>query len=205
MKKKRTAYFLTICLVLCMVLGACTGKSAPTNFYLLNVESASSSPVDVSSETGHLKIGIGPVEIPAYLDRPQIVTRSGPNRLHLAEFDSWAEPLKETIDRLMVETISGMMDQTAVVVLPWNGRMTLDYQVVVEVIQMDNQKSGEAFLAVRWAMLKSYSNQIISVHRKTYSHPFNMNEIETYAAAHSRNFESLCRDISMELKALTDN
>ena len=49
------------------------------------------------ASTSALAIGIGPVTLPFYLDRPQIVRRTSPNRLEIAEFDRWAEPLSNTV------------------------------------------------------------------------------------------------------------
>ena len=45
------------------------------------------------ARTPDLTVGVGPVTLPPYLDRPQLVTRAGSNRAVLADFDSWVEPL----------------------------------------------------------------------------------------------------------------
>ena len=39
-------------------------------------------------------IGVGPVIMPGYLDRTQIVTRTGADQVELATFHRWAEPLE---------------------------------------------------------------------------------------------------------------
>ena len=44
--------------------------------------------------TGAVGIGVGPVIMPGYLDRIQIVTRTGADRVELATFHRWAEPLE---------------------------------------------------------------------------------------------------------------
>ena len=51
-------------------------------------------------------IGVGPITVPKYLDRPQIVTRSGRNQLALGEFDRWAEPLQDNVLRVLAENLA---------------------------------------------------------------------------------------------------
>ena len=63
-------------------------------------------------------VGIGPVTLPQYLDRPQIVERTGPNSLKIAEFDRWAEPLNNTVPRILVQNISQLLQSDRVYALP---------------------------------------------------------------------------------------
>ena len=81
-----------------LLLNGCA-STGPTRFYLL-------SPIGGDHAGGcpdgrTLSLGVGPIEVPRYLDRPQIMTRTGPNEMALAEFDLWAEPLKEGIPRIL--------------------------------------------------------------------------------------------------------
>src|SRR3954471_156925 len=48
-------------------------------------------------------LGIGPIKIPGYLDREQLVTRISQNRFAIAENDRWAEPLEENFARVLSE------------------------------------------------------------------------------------------------------
>ncbi len=50
-------------------------------------------------------IGVGPVRIPEYLNRPQMVTRGKSNLLTFAQYDRWAEPLGESIERTIAENL----------------------------------------------------------------------------------------------------
>src|SRR3546814_5086338 len=86
-------------LVLLFVTG-CAG-SLPTRHYLL--ESMAPTTVDETEEDA--VIAVAPVTLPAYLDRPDIVTRSTDNRLELADFDEWAEPLDDNITQVHAENL----------------------------------------------------------------------------------------------------
>ena len=48
-------------------------------------------------------IGVGPVTVPDYLDRPQIATRSSSSSLQFSEFDRWAEPLEKNLMRVLAD------------------------------------------------------------------------------------------------------
>lgn len=81
-----------LCLAITLLLaGGCASK--PARFYTLNPVVPASSPGptwDTALLGPPSNIGIISVELPDYLDRPQIVTRNPNNELKLAEFDRWA-------------------------------------------------------------------------------------------------------------------
>ena len=137
----RTAIF-TSCAFL-SVLGGCLGGSSPSRFYLLSPLSASESPVAASG----VAIGVGPISLPQYLDRSQIVTRKGENQLHLAEFDRWAESLQKSFTRVLVLNLSTLLSTDRVALHPWNRSTPIDYQVIVDVARCDNCRL--CFLAVK--------------------------------------------------------
>ena len=89
--------------VVASLLTGC-GRSIPPRFYVL-------SPLprgqQVSAPDKPLVIGIGPVELPPYLDRPQIVSRPDANRIALAEFDRWAEPLASSFSGVQGRLFAG--------------------------------------------------------------------------------------------------
>ena len=53
-------------------------------------------------------LGVGPVRLPGLLDWPQIVTRRGADEIDRAEFDRWAEPLAETVPRVLAEDLAAL-------------------------------------------------------------------------------------------------
>jgi uncharacterized lipoprotein YmbA len=75
-------------------------------------------------------VGVGPVIMPGYLDRTQIVTRPGTDHVEISMFNRWAEPLEDGISRILAEEISARVPTERVVMFPWRG-------VVARVIQGD--------------------------------------------------------------------
>src|SRR5271157_1862130 len=96
----RRALF-TIALFMVILTGC--ARSPSSKFYQLNeVLNETSATHAVSPDLSQV-IAIGPVRIPDYLDRPQIVIRSGKNELKLSEFDRWAGSLESDVSRVLVD------------------------------------------------------------------------------------------------------
>src|SRR5437879_2194311 len=68
-------------------------RADPAKFYLLTptADPPSVQTAAVQSSAGGFTLGLGPVKLPPYLDRPEVVTRSAPNRLDLSKTDRWGE------------------------------------------------------------------------------------------------------------------
>lgn len=136
--------------LLCFTGCAGTEKS---RFYTLEyLARASSRPP--GEESAGVSIGIGPVYLPEYLNRPQIVTRTGKYTLDISEFDRWAAPLDAVFSRVLAENLSILLYTDRIYLYPWNASRRFDYQVSIEIIQMDGTIPGDANLLVRWSLLK---------------------------------------------------
>ena len=202
--KTHSKLMLTVLLGILAIISGCTGKSAPTQFYLLNTDAQVAQKAG-GNDQGVLLVGIGPLAIPAYLDRPQIITRTSANRLNLAEFDNWAEPLQETLSRLVVAQLSTLLDPKVAFVFPWQGGVELDYQIPVEVIRMDNNPSGDALMIARWAVLTESDKKLLSAQTRSYTEKTDLKDFEAFAASHSKNIASLCRDIALVIQEHVNN
>ena len=70
---RKTATVLALACLLS--LAACAGGNAPVHFYMLSPLAKTESAAILNTDMP--AIGVGPVTMAAYLDRPQIITRSG--------------------------------------------------------------------------------------------------------------------------------
>ncbi|WP_243358561.1 PqiC family protein [Fundidesulfovibrio terrae] len=148
-RKAQFSVTLLACLALMLpLLGAC-GKSAPTRFYSLAAE----APEPEQKPAGPCySLGIGPVDTPAYLDRTQIVTRGEGNRMLLAEFDQWIEPVQANFSRALTDALSRMVCARPVMGYPWPGGVRPDYQVAVQVRTFDGSLGKDALLHADWSI-----------------------------------------------------
>jgi uncharacterized lipoprotein YmbA len=181
-------------------LGGC-GTSAPTRFYVLSPMPASQEGSQVVLDERCLAIGIGPVTLPQYLERPQIVTRVSSNEMQLADFDQWAEPLKDNFTRVLAENLSALLCADAMAVFPWSGSTPVDYQVQVEVIRLDGAPGGEAALTARWAIMGEDSRKVLYATTSAYRAPVAASEdYSPFVATQSRLVEKFSNDIAEAIK-----
>jgi uncharacterized lipoprotein YmbA len=151
---------------LLLVVAGCS-QSPPTEFYTLSgmqlPPGGSSAPRTV--------VGVGPVTLPDYLDRPQIVTRASGNRVVLASFHSWVEPVDGMFTRVLVGNLSSLLASDNVVTVPQRRPMPLDYQVEVDVTRFDADLSGRAVLDARWRVFGKGGDQLVGEGRSTIVEP----------------------------------
>ena len=115
-------------LVLFFLLSACF-KSPHVEFYTLNSNTFAGKALENVSKLKDITVGIGSVDIPEYLDRPQIVTLKGPHQLHLAEFHRWAGRLDTEITKVMKKNLSILLGTSRVVSFPWDPSEKPEFRV----------------------------------------------------------------------------
>jgi len=125
-------------------------------------------PRAVSDRLNAMIIGVGPVKIPEYLDRPQMVTVNKAKMLQFAQFDRWGESLDLGLARLVREDLSVMLPKAKLTLYPWNPSMALKYQVVVEVVQLDSELDGDMFFAVQWTVIDVPNSKTVLIKRSEY-------------------------------------
>ena len=139
---------------LCMLLTAATLGSGcfgskPTRFYMLS--SAGDRPATAVESTGVSRvIAVGPVSIPDYVDRPQIVMRESANQVRLAGFDNWAGSLSDMVARVLLEDLTSQLPGDHIVAFPQGGAAVFDYRVAVQISRFDVNTAGEAVVAASW-------------------------------------------------------
>lgn len=97
-------------------------------------------------------LGIGPITLPEYLDRPQIVSRLGANRLELADRHRWAEPLGDNIAAVLQTNLARELGSDRPLLYPWPPGLSVDRQITVEVIHCeggDDEVRFEACWTIR--------------------------------------------------------
>ncbi len=103
---------------------------------------------------GTLGIGLRPVTFPGFLDRPQIVSRDGNNRLTLDEFNRWGGGLQDDFLRVWSKNLAYLVDTSRILIFPTEVHFPLDFRITANVLTFGTP-AGEALLKVRWAVLDS--------------------------------------------------
>ncbi len=186
--------------VLALALSGC-GETKPSSFYLLSVLPAPEAPIG-STPSGQLALGIGPVSLPSYLDRPQLVTRASPNRLAFAEFDRWAESLQDMFSRTLAENLSALLGTDRVFVVPARRTPMLDYQVAVEVLRFDMGMDGQAVLSARWTIFAEDGKEVLLLRKSVITEQaVPAGDPEGMVVAMSRAVEALSREIARAIQS----
>jgi uncharacterized lipoprotein YmbA len=135
-----------------LVLAGCFGTSRPARFYALEPVQVRDSPGSIPSDA---ILAVGPIELPDYVDRPQIVTRTGTNELVIAEFDRWGGSLDNQMNGTLVTTLQDRLAPGQVAVLPWRTSMRsggTSYRVSVSVSRFDGVLGQSVVLQARWEL-----------------------------------------------------
>ena len=188
---------LTAIAALCIFAGLTAGcaSSPVTRFYTL---SAAAAPAATSSQ---LSVVVGPVAVPAVVDRPQIVVTTGPNQVRLDDFNQWAAPLQNSIARVVAENLVAMLGTPRVTLSPQTLSADADYRAAIEVQSFESAPGEAAILDAVWTVRRAKDGKA-QTGRTTVREPAQEKSYDALAAAHSRALARLSRDIADAVRAL---
>jgi hypothetical protein len=182
---------LLLCIFPLVVVGC--ASTQPTRFYVLSPvanKALEHSPVQ------DLAIGIGPVEVPKYLDRAQIVTRIGKNELNLADFHYWAEPLGKSISRVLQENLSRLLSTDLVYSYPWPGSVDISCQINVDIICFEGIIGDAVTLQARWALVEKGLKKVLLSRKSSFNEPIGGPGYKELVAAENRAIAALSLEIA---------
>ncbi len=180
------------------VLAGCVSTSPPARFYLLEPR-VEPGPKAEAGDPGVFLL-VGPVDVASYLDRPQIVTRSGANEVKLAEFDRWAQPLKESLPKACAASLSVMLGQERVFTSEEPAVGEAKHRVTVEVLRFDGEVGGEVVLDARWTLFRGTPASIVSSRRTHVVKSAGSDGYRSLVAAMNEAVGVLCSEIAEAVK-----
>ncbi len=197
-------------LALGLLSAGCAQESQPSSFYLLSYSSPGTGDASELTMREGIDLGIGPVDLPPYLDRPQIVTRGTGNSLQLDEFERWGGRLNENFTTVLAEVLSSELATDRISVYPWTGPARIRYQVIVHVTAFETDVDGRSVLDARWSIVDHRRQEVLAMARSKLRDELAAGDVsseegadyDAVAAAMSRNVAALGRDIAAEIKSL---
>ena len=183
-----------IVLFAAIFLGGC-GSSPKTNFYTLNAQTTRPR----AAHSAAYSVAIRAVTLPDGIDRPQLVLRTGANRVSIADFERWAGPLKDEIAYAVAEDLTGLLDGANVFIAPRTADEA-DYTVLLDVQRFDSVLGDAANIDVVWRVRPATGAPKggRSVVREAADGP----SYEALVAAHSRALSAVSRDIASAMQAM---
>jgi hypothetical protein len=166
-----------------------------SRFYTLSATTSAAEP------ESQLSVSVGPVSVPAAVDRPEMVVSIGANQVRLEEFNRWVSPLKDEISRVVAENLVAMLG---------TGKVTQSLQVLsgdaayrasIEVQRFESAQGESARLDAVWTVSRNKDDNSMTG-RTSVQEKVQQEGYEGLAAAHSRAIARLSRDIADAVRTL---
>ena len=136
------------------LLAAC-GSSPPSNHYVLTARGPATPP-----QLEEPSLGIGPINIPEYLNRSGMVYNRQGNRVQVSNTERWAEPLEDGLKRVLSINLAGLVGTQNVRFFPWSQRRHPDYGIKVNLLMLD-AGDEEAKLVAEWLVYRPATGETV--------------------------------------------
>jgi uncharacterized protein len=182
--------------LIAMVLVAATTAgcaSSQSRFYRL--DSTATSNGAPSMQTA---VMVGPVSVPAAVDRPEFVVQVAPNRVEVDEFNRWDAPLDDSIARAVAGDLSALLASPNVTTAPL-ADFKPAYSVTINVQRFESVKGEEALVDAVWTVHTTIGGKTQS--GRTIAQEAVQGEgFDALAAAHSRAIAKVSGDIAAAIR-----
>ena len=199
--------FLLLLVLMALTDVGCLGRSPDPRLFSLG----ESQLLAQAQRAPGLAVVVGPVRIPAYLARPQIVRRMGAGELQLNEGSRWIGSVETNLIRALEKNLRRELGSDQIVGYPTKAPFPLDYRVRLHVDELVADSTNALRVEVRWAIvpigapsrtavgeesvvmpeLASYRDEI----------PLADGSVEALVAAHDRALATIARAIADQLVA----
>ncbi|MDN3512556.1 MAG: PqiC family protein [Candidatus Jettenia sp.] len=202
MKNYAVSFFARFIILGALAIIVGCASTQPPKFYILNSIEKQAGQQKGSDAIQNITIGIDSIEIPDYLDRSQIVTRSSRNELKIDEFNRWAGSLKENISLVVAENLSFLLLTDRVFVHPWISADSVNYWIHVKIIRLDTIPDNTVTMKALWTISGDRGKKEYITRTSEFTEKIGENSYCTIVAAMSRTFEKLSQEIASEIEKL---
>jgi uncharacterized lipoprotein YmbA len=112
------------------------------------------APLGEAKSSEPLSVEIAPLRLPQYLNRPQIVTRTGGNELELAEFHQWGGNLAKNMTRVLARNLAQLLATPDIAIFPNRPPAPDGVRIEVEVLQFERAPDDRVHFSAQWRLLK---------------------------------------------------
>jgi uncharacterized protein len=184
------------------MLAGCRSASTPIEFYTLTPLAGIGEANKASGLGDAVAVGVGPLQISKIIDRPQIVSRTGVNKINVDEFHRWAGSLYEDVLRVLTLNLSVLLQSNMVAAYPWEEYFDPDYRIYMEVHQFDGRLGEYALLNITWTVTGGQPSDVLRVRNSVIKEAVQSADFEAFVAAKSRILAALSREMASEIMAI---
>jgi uncharacterized lipoprotein YmbA len=183
-------------LMLCALAALWAGcASTPSKFYTL------SPTAEPGGTTASYSVAVGPVSVPAMIDRPQMVVSVGPNQVGIDEFNRWASPLQNDMARVVAENLVKILGTPLVSVFRQSTAAGASYRVLIDVNRFESTPGKNTTLDAIWTVRCTKDGRSRSG-RTTMSELLADKSYATLVAAHSHALGRMSNELAGAIRAL---
>jgi uncharacterized protein len=190
---RRIAHLMIPIALLAAVSSGC-GTTAPSRFYTLDPTAVSDGAAPVN-----YPIMVGPVSVPAAVDRPEFVVETAPNRVDVDEFNRWAAPLNDAVAQAVAGDLVKLLGTPNVAAAPL-ANFDPAYRVTIDVQRFDSVPGQAAMIEAVWAVRRTAGGETRSG-RTVAREAVAGDSFDALAAAHSRALAKMSGDIATAIRA----
>lgn len=181
-------------LLLAGALG-CASEGIIVREYVLT--SMTAPEASAATETGHaVTLAVGPVVMPPYLRRREIVTRIADNELRASDTQRWGEDLSQGLARVVAEDLEMLIPDLRGRAFAWRDAGAADYRVAIEVDRFEPMPDGTVALTVHWELSRASGTSPFAAHSSAISEQRSGSTTADAVDAMSRAAAQLSRQIA---------
>lgn len=180
------------------VFSGCRAVTPPVNYYNLSTLSGLPEDGDAAGNPA-VSIGIRPLQLPGYLNRTQMMTRTGLHQLDISSFQRWVDYPDRLVQQILGDNLQVLLPHARVVNVPWPAGSDPDIIVSVHFLELIGTADRQMLLRALWRVTDPEQLPSEQSHRITLAEPITERGFGGLAAAHSRVLATLCRAIAATL------
>jgi uncharacterized lipoprotein YmbA len=190
----------TLALALAALAAGCLGGPTPEPQYftLSSPAGAGTAPLAARPELG---LVLGQVDLPRYLDRAELVTRSGAHGLRVWNGVRWGGSLRTDVQRVVADDLSRLLGTARIAVYPAEARFPVDYRVLLELLEFGSAPGHPVALRARWTLAGGDGRAVAVGATEVEQQPASASW-EDYVAAHGAALGALTRELAERIASL---
>ena len=141
-----------------LLVAGCAQRADPTLYVIAPAADA----VTRTPSGGEPLVAVARVSVPEYLDRSQLVSRSGANALVVDDDNRWGEPLADSLPRVLSENLSHYLPGGRVVTPEEARGQKVPYEYVVALDAYEPDGKGNAIMRGHWLLRDARKGKVVA-------------------------------------------
>jgi uncharacterized lipoprotein YmbA len=190
----RSTFVTALCCLVSALTAGCSHSPQITYYSFGSTVPSVTLPVKIVMPS----ISVETATMPEMVDRPQLVERKNMTRIEFLEFHRWAEPLKNSIPRVVADNLARILESDRVYAYPQNVGSDAAYRVYVDFQHFESEGDSvtvDALWKIRRTDGESPKSGRVRIRELTSGGGY-----DGAVAAYNRALTKISSDIAMALR-----